>query len=194
MDTPHKTPARRPRLWTALAASLVLATGAGAPATAAAAAPAYCGPDHIGPGYDSNESMAKETLRRLNQVRRGHGLPKLRPDDRLRAAATAHARDMIRRRYFAHDGPGGPAWPQDFRSSGYLVGDRTWSIGQNIAWGRYQCGAPRGIVHMWMHSPPHRRVILTRRFRDVGIAVVSGAPVPAEGPAATYVADFGIRR
>jgi uncharacterized protein YkwD len=47
---------------------------------------------------------------------------------------------------------------------------------------------------MWMHSPPHRRVILTKRFRDVGIAVVSGAPKQVEGPAATYVADFGVRR
>jgi uncharacterized protein YkwD len=53
------------------------------------------------------------------------------------------------------------------------------------------------IVRAWMHSPGHRRNILDSGYRDIGIAVVKGAPVPASargrGPAATYATDFGAR-
>jgi uncharacterized protein YkwD len=95
---------------------------------------------------------------------------------------------MMQGHFFAHTG-----WAEDVKRSGYLGAHHGWSIGQNIAWGRYQCRSPRGIVYAWMHSPKHRHVILTARFQDVGIVVVPGAPVKVDGPAATYVADFGVR-
>ena len=156
----------------------------------ASAAPAYCGASQAGPGVDSTSSMERDTVRRINAIRRDHKLSPLRANAHLRTAAMAHARDMLRRRYFAHDG-----WSDEIKQSGYLGAHGSFSIGQNIAWGRYQCGAPRGIVYTWMHSPPHRRVILTARFKDVGVAVVEGAPLASvKGPAATYVADFGVRR
>jgi uncharacterized protein YkwD len=167
---------------------LVIALASSSPEPAAAA-PAYCGPSQAGPGVDAESAMESETLRRLNVIRRAHRLKPLRANTHLRAAALAHARDMLRRRYFSHDG-----WSHDIASSGYLAGHGSWSVGQNIAWGRYQCGAPQGIVYTWMHSPPHRKVILTARFKDVGIAVLNGAPLPVDGPAATYVADFGVLR
>jgi uncharacterized protein YkwD len=171
-----------------------LAVALAIPGHAAAAAPAYCGPDQDEPAASSDATMEQETFRRINGIRRDHRLPTLRPNGRLRAAAMTHARDMLRRHYFAHFGPSGPAWSAEIRRTGYLARHGAWTIGQNIAWGRYQCREPRGIVHMWMHSAPHRRVILTARFRDLGIAVVDGAPMPVEGPAATYVANFGVRR
>jgi uncharacterized protein YkwD len=45
-----------------------------------------------------------------------------------------------------------------------------------------------------MRSSGHRRNILDRRFRHIGIGVASGAPddVGAQ-PAATYTTDFGFR-
>jgi uncharacterized protein YkwD len=180
-------PKRLPRAAAGIVAlAVVLVPSVSEPA---AAAPAYCGASRAGPGVDSTGAMERDTLRRLNVIRRDHGLSSLRADAHLRTAAMAHARDMLQRRYFSHDG-----WSQEVKRSGYLTGHGSWSIGQNIAWGRYQCGGPRGIVYTWMHSAIHRKVILTARFRDVGIAVVDGAPVPVDGPAATYVADFGLRR
>jgi uncharacterized protein YkwD len=45
-----------------------------------------------------------------------------------------------------------------------------------------------------MHSDGHRRNILDRRFRHIGIGVVTGAPGDVHGqPAATYTTDFGSR-
>jgi hypothetical protein len=50
-----------------------------------------------------------------------------------------------------------------------------------------------------MHSLPHRANILQPAYRDVGVAVVRGAPVPdalgrlARAGAATFVAELGAR-
>jgi uncharacterized protein YkwD len=43
-----------------------------------------------------------------------------------------------------------------------------------------------------MASPEHRRVILTRGYRALGIGVARGTPALGANPvAATYVLDFG---
>jgi len=42
-----------------------------------------------------------------------------------------------------------------------------------------------------MASPAHRRNILTRGFREIGVAVVQGAPVRGFTQAATYATEFG---
>jgi uncharacterized protein YkwD len=55
--------------------------------------------------------------------------------------------------------------------------------------GRY--GTPRAVVRAWMASPSHRRVLLLPAFRDLGVGVRRGAPVPVGGAAASYVANFG---
>ena len=46
-----------------------------------------------------------------------------------------------------------------------------------------------------MESAPHRRIVLDRRFRDVGIGLVAAAPLAdvAVG-GATLTIDFGRRR
>ena len=44
-----------------------------------------------------------------------------------------------------------------------------------------------------MGSPPHRANILNRRFREIGIGVVLGAPQPGTDHAATYATSFGTR-
>jgi uncharacterized protein YkwD len=69
---------------------------------------------------------------------------------------------------------------------------RRWSLGENIAWGSGAKASPKAIVSAWMASPPHRRNILTRKYRRIGIGVATGAPVAGVN-GATYVTDFGAR-
>ncbi|HWC25664.1 MAG TPA: CAP domain-containing protein, partial [Solirubrobacteraceae bacterium] len=70
----------------------------------------------------------------------------------------------------------------------------SWSLGENIAWGSGERATPQEIVRAWMRSPGHRRNILERRFRNIGIGVATGAPGDVSGrPAATYTTDFGQR-
>ena len=40
-----------------------------------------------------------------------------------------------------------------------------------------------------MESPSHRRVLLSARYREIGVGVVGG--VPAGGGGTTFAAEFG---
>ncbi len=47
----------------------------------------------------------------------------------------------------------------------------------------------------WLASPGHRRVLLERRYADVGVGIAAGAPSgnPATQPATTMAVSFGRR-
>ena len=47
-------------------------------------------------------------------------------------------------------------------------------LGENIAMGQGAYGTPQGIVGLWMHSPPHRAIILTPGFHHVGLGLALG--------------------
>jgi uncharacterized protein YkwD len=123
----------------------------------------------------------------LNRERALRGLAGLTESRRLRAAAFGYAGRMVRRQYFAHDRTG---MTRRIRRTGFLRHHRYWTIGENLGWGSGTIGAPAGMVRAWMASPPHRRNILNRSFRQIGIGVVAGVPLRGVH-GATYVTDFG---
>ena len=104
----------------------------------------------------------------LNEQRASHGLLPLTIDPRLTRAASSHSADMLRRGYFAHDGPQGD-W--DVRIRRYVTRS---VIGEVLAYGSGEYGTTDGMVKAWMHSPEHRRVILTPILRRVGFGIVTG--------------------
>jgi uncharacterized protein YkwD len=69
-----------------------------------------------------------------------------------------------------------------------------WSLGENIAWGTGDLGTAGSIQRAWMESPGHRANILRPQFREIGIGIAVGAPVPGGDEGATYTTDFGVRR
>jgi uncharacterized protein YkwD len=53
------------------------------------------------------------------------------------------------------------------------------------------------VIEAWLHSPPHRTVLLAPEWRELGISAVrvDDAPGSFDGMDATIVtADFGARR
>jgi uncharacterized protein YkwD len=127
-----------------------------------------------------------------NEVRARAGLRPLVPDTRLERAAGEHSRDMVARRYFAHDAPDGRSFADRIIGAGYTDRDQRWWLGENLAWGRDARATPAAIMDAWMRSPGHRRNILKPLYRDVGLAVTLGAPTG--GPdAITVDAEFGRR-
>jgi uncharacterized protein YkwD len=170
---------------------------AGALAVTAAASPAQaaCRGADVMPSPASAAKVRKATLCLLNAQRRAHGLKKLRANGRLRHAATGYARFMVKRNFFAHEGPDGSTPLSRIRSTRYLRGARSWAIGENLAWGTGSFATPRSTVRAWMHSPGHRANILNGSFREIGIGIADGAPVSigAAAPGATYATDFGYR-
>src|ERR671915_1133263 len=145
------------------------------------------------PAKAAKRTMVRATLCTLNAQRERHGLRPLKLNKRLSKAARRHARDMVRRDYFAHDSLGGGTFVDRIRRSGYLNDAHRWTVGENLAWGSNERSAPRAITAMWMDSPGHRANILSSAFREVGIGFAVGAP-GASGPSATYVTEFGTKR
>jgi hypothetical protein len=151
-----------------------------------------CGPDVGVWARDLGLARTRElTLCLLNERRLRHGLPALRSEARLQVAAQRYAQDMVERRFFAHDDPGGLD-PQDrILMAGYPA--LRASTGENLAWGTGPEGSPVEIVDGWMHSPGHRENVLRETFAEIGIGVAFDIPEEREDvePGATYATSFG---
>ena len=93
----------------------------------------------------------------MNGVRASHGLPALRTNRALARAADAHSKSMQRTNRIGHG-----AFSKRLRR--YV---RTRTVGENVAW-MSGCDA-NAIVQLWMNSAPHRRVMLSKSFRRIGV-------------------------
>ena len=178
-----------------LAAPAVLACIALALPAAASAAPP-CAEAGVFPSAANLASARQATLCLLNAERTARGLPRLTSNAQLGKAAQGYSANMVRQQFFDHTTPAGVSLKTRVRrGTTYLRGNlRSWSLGENIGWGSGELATPTRIVRSWMSSSGHRRNILDRRFRHIGIGVVSGAPDDVAGqPAATYTTDFGSR-
>jgi uncharacterized protein YkwD len=166
---------------------LLLAMAAGAsPASAAT----VCASADGAPARASTVSLGNATVCLVNQERTKRGLKPLKLNRRLSKAALRHAKDMVRKQYFAHDSLSGLDFVDRIRKAGYF-GKRSFpSLGEDLAYGSGELGTPRAIVQGWMESPGHRANILHKKFREAGIGVAIGDPgAGAEG--ATYALEFG---
>lgn len=112
-------------------------------------------PAAASPRQDRTEA---EILRAMNSVRARHGLPRLRVDAALARAADAHSAAMLRTGSFSHGSV-------HARLRRYTSAR---SIGETLAW-MSQCDG-RQVVNMWLQSAAHRRILLARKFNQVGVA------------------------
>jgi uncharacterized protein YkwD len=170
---------------------LALALSCAPPTAAAAARPGACASARVTVSAATLHRAQAATLCLLNQVRAQAGLPPLRLDRRLSAAARGHSREMVRRHYFAHGSAHGTSPFRRMLATHYVPRNASWWLGENIAWGSSSFGQPAAIVRAWMHSPPHRANILSRHFRDIGIGIAPGTPLHVRRAGATYTTDFG---
>jgi uncharacterized protein YkwD len=145
------------------------------------------------PSEASEGRLVRSTLCLVNGERGKRRMRKLRLNNRLSQAARRHAGDMVRRDYFSHDSANGLSFVDRIKRTGYLESAQSWAVGENLAWGAGERSTPRSRVRAWMASPGHRANILNRRFREVGIGIVFGAPSGSWDDSATYATEFGIR-
>jgi uncharacterized protein YkwD len=178
-------------LGTALAAIATLLIIAVAPHQAAAAG---CPGADKGPRKISSKTAAKVVVCLINKKRRSHGLGKLKSQGDLKRAARGHTKQMQKRDCFDHVCPGERSLVGRYQQARYLPCSCSWGAGENIAWGPGRKGTPRRIVDAWMHSPPHRKNILTGSFEHAGVGVRWGSPDRRGSKAGTYTIDFGFKR
>jgi uncharacterized protein YkwD len=171
-----------------------LAAMAVAVAALAAGAPAEGTRVSANRGAD-NEQLERGIAVAINSLRRRHRLRPLRVAAPLARAGDAHARALARAGLFTHDWPDGRPlirWmPAFYSHRGY----RSWTVGENLLWSTVAV-TPESAVSMWLSSPPHRRLILTGSWRQIGVGVVYAERAPgAYGGQDVYVvaAEFGTR-
>ena len=99
---------------------------------------------------------------------------------------------MVRRGFFSHVTPRGAAL-----STGCVAvatsARTTPGTRARRRLGQRPSATPAVIVAEWIASPPHRRILLGRDFREVGVGVAAGAPQPTTGGrrSVTYTLNTG---
>jgi uncharacterized protein YkwD len=176
-----------------LLSTLMLVTASVADVGVATAKAAKCKWAQRGPRQVSRKHARHAVVCQINKKRRRHGLNGVDSKHALRKAGKRHSKYMLRHGCFAHQCPGEKDLVGRIHDTSYLPCNCTWRVGETIAWATKGRGTPTAIVKAWMHSPPHRQVLLDRQLKNVGIGLVWGSPLNRGARASTYTADFGYR-
>ena len=166
-----------------------------AAAVAAAVAPVSAASAEQSARIEGRGGLERQILAELNLVRAERGLQPLRIAVGLRVAAVSHSRSMLAVGFFDHASADGTSFDRRLRRHYPDRGWSTWSVGETLLSTSAALDA-RQIVGEWLKSKPHRDVILSATWRDVGIGARYAAAAPqAFGGAPTTVvtADFGLR-
>jgi uncharacterized protein YkwD len=172
------------------------AAGASAAVTGRASSTPCPGADDVPDGHNS-AVVDSATLCLTNRIRLAYRLHPLRRNPALATIATGQARDMVRGNYFGDQSLSGQSPLARIMASSYTLAPSHVRLltAQNIGWGTGPNSTPTGIVSAWMHSPPHRAIILTAAYRDVGVGVAPAIPseLGSSWTAGTYAVEFGAR-
>jgi len=117
------------------------------------------------PAATAAASTNTAIVRRVNDVRVRHDLPRLKMSTALGQAAAAHCTEMLSAQGLSHGA-------LETRLQTYVAAG---AYGETIAWMPLgPAASPGAVVRAWMNSPPHRAVLLSRTFHRIGVAAQSG--------------------
>ena len=126
----------------------------------------------VGPTAASDEMAlpirADQTIALVNHERASRGLPALRRSPYLDAAAQSHVSWMVRTGRVSHTGSKGTRVQHRARAMGY----QPCYAGETIAYGQPTQDV---VVRSWMASPSHKRVLVSQKAGEVGIAAARDA-------------------
>lgn len=117
-------------------------------------------------GYASQIDVGK-IVEYTNQNRIKSGAEKVTLNAQLNAAAAAKVDDMFKENYWAHVSPKGTE-PWTFISN---AGYKYQHAGENLA---RDFSNSKDVVNAWMNSPSHKKNLLDKRYKDMGLAVKDG--------------------
>jgi uncharacterized protein YkwD len=167
-----------------------------APQSSAQSAPASVSGTRRSTTTSVAAALQRLVTAQINVVRRQHRLPRLAVSAQLARAGREHAQQLALAGYFGHDWSDGTpfgSWIRRF----YPVGAaRRWSAGENLAWATPDVTAQQA-VEMWLASPEHRRILLSKSWLQVGLGVIradSAGGFYGGRDVVVLAAEFGIRR
>ena len=105
--------------------------------------------------------------RAVNRVRRRHGLPRLRLVPSISFVAAFHSQDQAVNRFVSHSSSDGTPFYARIRrvASARTVGETIIEYHGRVS--------GRRIVRAWMHSPGHRRELMSPVYRRIGVGHVT---------------------
>ncbi|HXG75281.1 MAG TPA: CAP domain-containing protein [Gaiellaceae bacterium] len=164
-------------------------------ALAVAATSAVASPPRVPATLDRRAGLELEVVRELNRVRTQRGLPALRLADGLRRAAVSHSRAMLQLGFFDHASPDGTSFADRIRRHYPDRGWAAWSVAETL-FAAYPEVDAEAVVAAWLGSAPHRDIVLSPTWRELGVGVLEApfAPRAFGGrPTVVVTADFGSR-
>jgi uncharacterized protein YkwD len=126
----------------------------------------------------SASSPGRAAVAGVNKQRAKHGLRPLRFSPSLGRSSRRYAGWMLKHDFFGHQ-------------ARISVSRRFRRAGETLAMHYGGSVSARWAVRAWMHSPPHRRILLSGHFNWVGISAIRGRM--GRKRAVTWVAHFGKR-
>lgn len=130
----------------------------------------------------------------VNYARKKKGIRPLRHNTRLDRSSAIKMSRIKRCNDFSHTACG-RSFASSFRTSGYMNGVSSWSVGENIAWWAPASRAePQKIFEAWLDSPGHRANIFKGGWREQGVRAVRSSGFQGSRDAIIWVSQFGYRR
>lgn len=156
--------------------ALCFALLASSPALNASALGTGCGP-HVDavPGEATAKQMGKALRCLINQERAERGRREVRFNRDLAGIARRHTKLMVSEDCFTHQCEGERPLRQRIASSPYMAAGGRFGYGENLGCSR----TPQAMLNAWMGTSFHRKVILDKRFRQVGTGAKRGSPYPS---------------
>jgi uncharacterized protein YkwD len=121
----------------------------------------------------------------INRFRRRDGLPRLREQGQLDAAAQGHTDEMVVDRFFGHGSPSGAGPDRRITANGFSWG----AYGEALSTG---FRTPRRAVSSWLRSVEHCRILLSPEYRDIGVGVNPGHVAGWASGSGTWTADLAL--
>jgi uncharacterized protein YkwD len=115
----------------------------------------------IVPASATAMSPARAMLKKVNAYRAAHGVRKVHFSRSLSRSASSYSHYMMRSGYFGH-------------ASRIHASRRFRTLGEIIEIHRGLRAGVRTAFSAWVHSPPHRSVMLMSQFKFAGAGFVSG--------------------
>lgn len=112
--------------------------------------------------------LEKQAFLLVNQRRAESGLSAVAWSDEVAKVARLHSENMVKFKFFAHQGIDG----KNVDDRADSIGLTRWTlIGENIAYNRGYKNPIETAVEKWMLSPSHRENILNYKWKESGIGI-----------------------
>ena len=158
------------------------------------AAAAKCPKADALPGDASKQQLGEAIRCLIGKERKKADLKKLDPVGSLTRVAEKHTDVMIKEDCLSHRCDGEKSLEDRIVNSGYPIPGGRYGFGEVTGCSR----TPEAMVNAWMDSRVHRKRILGKDYRDVGVGAEKGKPdVPGcnDGrPRGVYTVIFAWRR